>query len=385
MKKITNLSIIVSLSLCSCLYANTLEEAFTNSKVSGELKAQYFDKQDPGDGKNDTISVVGGNLGIVTDSFYGFTAGATFQATQTVSRDIKGANNFLGTMDASGAVLSESYLTYSLANTTGKLGRQYVTTPLLAGSGSRMIKESFEGVLITNTDLADTTLLAGYLNKFQSRTDGAENPGKFANIEDGAYTIYAKNNSIKDLKLQAQYLNIDGIVNANDKDVFYFDAAYNAGFAVLEAQVLDSSNGNVDGTMYGLRASGNIAMVNVTGIYTTTTDDGQVYPGVGNGADSAFTALPVHGGLVTYMANTDTMVAVLASKVADATLAVYVGQVKSPDYNNLGGSDQVDAYGGFVEYAFNKNLSAKVMYENAKFSHTLNDSNALRVYTSYKF
>ena len=80
-----------------------------------------------------------------------------------------------------------------------------------------------------------------------------------------------------------------------------------------------------------------------------------------------------------------TMVAVAATQLAGATVVAYIGQVKSPDDNNLGGSDKIDAYGGFVQYAFNKNFSTKVMYENASFSDTLKDSNALRVYTSYKF
>lgn len=385
MKKITSLSLIASISLATTLGADTLADAFAKSKVSGEIKAQYFDKQSPVDGKNDTITVAGGNLGIVTDSFYGFNAGATFQATQTITRDIEATNDFLSTMDASGSVLSESYLAYTLGNTTAKVGRQYINTPLVAGSGSRMIKESFEGAVISNTDIKDTTLVAGYVNKFQGRTDGAKNPGEFEDFEDGAYTLYVKNNSIKDLILQAQYLDVNGTTSATEKDVAYLDGAYDTGFAILSAQVLDSSNGTVDGTMYGLKASGNIAMVNLTGIYTTTTDDGEVYPGAGNGADSAFTALPVHGGLVTYKANTDTMVAVAATQLLGATVVGYIGQVQSPEHNNLGGSDKIDAYGGFVEYPFNKSLSAKVMYENAKFSHTLSDSNELRVYTSYKF
>lgn len=385
MKKFTNLSLIASLAICSSVYADTIEEAFKNSKVSGEIKAQYFDKQSPTDGKSDSISVVGGNLGIVTGSFNGLTAGATFQTTHILSRDIEGTNDYLATMDASGSVLSESYLAYTLGKTTAKIGRQYITTPLVAGSGSRMIKESFEAMLLSNTDIPDTTLVAGYVSKFQGRTDGAKNPGTFNNFEDGAYTLYLKNNSVKDLTLQAQYLDVDGITSATDKDVLYVDGEYDAGFAKISAQVLDSSNGNVDGRMYGLKVSGNISTVNLTGLYSTTSNKGEVYPGAGNGADSAFTALPIHGGGVTYKANTDTMVAVAATQVVDATIVAYVGQVKSPDNNNLGGSDKIDAYGGFVAYAFNKQLSAKVMYENASFSHTLQDSNALRVYTSYKF
>jgi len=385
MKKITNLSLIASMAICSSLYADSLEEAFKNSKVSGEIKVQYFDKQSPVDGKNDSISVIGGNLGIVTGSLNGLTAGLTFQTTHILSRDIEGSNDYLGTMDASGSVLSESYLAYTLGKTTAKIGRQYITTPLVAGSGSRMIKESFEALLLSNTDLPDTTIVAGYVSKFQGRTDGDRSPGKFNSFEDGAYTLYVKNKSIKDLTLQAQYLDVRGNTSATDKDVLYVDGTYNAGFATIAAQVIDSSNGDVDGTMYGLKVSGNVSTVNLTGIYTTTKDDGEVYPGAGNGADGAFTALPVHGGGVTYKANTDTMVAVAATQISGATIAAYVGQVKSPDNNNLGGSDKIDAYGGFVSYAFNKNLSAKVMYENASFSDVLEDSNALRVYTSYKF
>lgn len=389
MKKITKLSIAACLLLTGSAFADTLEEAFSNSQVKGELKAQYFDKQSPADGKNDNIFVTGGNINIVTGSFYGLNAGVTFQASHVVDRSIEGTvNDFASTMDASGAVMSESYLAYTLNNTTLKVGRQYITTPLVAGSGSRMIKESFEGVTLTNTDLADTTLVAAYVSKFQGRTDGAEKPGEFDKYEDGAYTLYVKNNSIENLTLQGQYLDVDGSTANTDKNALYVDGVYDAGIAKVSLQVIDSkneSNAKSDGRLYGAKISGNIAMVNLTGLYTSTTNDGDVFVGAGNGADSGYTALPIHGGSVTYKANTDTMVAVAATQLAGATVVAYIGQVKSPDDNNLGGSDKIDAYGGFVQYAFNKNFSTKVMYENASFSDTLKDSNALRVYTSYKF
>ncbi|MGA1933532.1 OprD family outer membrane porin [Arcobacter sp. YIC-464] len=388
MKKITKLSMAACLLLTSSVFADTLEEAFSNSKIKGEIKAQYFDKQSPADGKNDNIFVTGGNINIVTGSFYGLHAGVTFQASHVVDRSIEGTNDFASTMDASGAVMSESYLAYTLNNTTLKVGRQYISTPLVAGSGSRMIKESFEGVTLTNTDLTDTTVVAGYVSKFQGRTDGSEKPGEFDKYEDGAYTLYVKNNSIENLTLQGQYLDVDGATANTDKNALYVDGVYDAKIAKVSLQVIDSkneSNAKSDGRLYGAKISGNIGMVNLTGLYTSTTDDGDVFVGAGNGADSGYTALPVHGGSVTYKANTDTMVAVAATQLAGATVVAYIGQVKSPDDNNLGGSDKIDAYGGFVQYAFNKNFSTKVMYENASFSDTLKDSNALRVYTSYKF
>ena len=70
-----------------------------------------------------------------------------------------------GDLDAKGAVLSESYLQYDLYKTRFKGGRQHIVMPLIANSGSRMIKESFEGYFLSNTDLPDTTLSAGWVNR----------------------------------------------------------------------------------------------------------------------------------------------------------------------------------------------------------------------------
>lgn len=386
MKKITKLSLIAALTLSSTVYADTLAEAFAASKVKGEIKAQYFDIETAGmsSTNNDNISVVGGNLNLVTGSFNGLKAGVTFQTSHVLDITTEGANNFAATMDASGSVMSESYLSYTLSNTTAKVGRQYITTPLVAGSGSRMIKQSFEGVTVTNTDIPNTTIVAAYVDKFQGRTDGAGSPGTFDQFNDGAMTLYVKNTSFKDLTLQAQYLDVKGITSTTDADSLYVDASYNFGPATVSAQVIDSSNGTTDGRLYGLKATGNVSMVNLTGLYTQTTDDGTVYPGAGSGADSSFTALPLHGGGVTYVADTQTMVGVAATKIAGATLVAYYGVVNT-DLSVGAGYEKIKAFGGFIDYSFNKEFSAKVMYESADFDTLTEDSNQLRVYTSYKF
>ncbi|MGM0520109.1 MAG: OprD family outer membrane porin [Campylobacterota bacterium] len=382
MRKITKISAAACLILSSSVFADTLEEAFSNSKVKGELKAQYFDRQDD-TGSSDDILVSGGNLNVVTGSFYGLNAGATVQMTHVVSDSDK--TIFDGDMKASGTVMSELYLGYKISNTSIKVGRQYITTPLVAGSGSRMIKQSFEGVTVVNTDLPSTTLVAGYVDKFQDRTDNAGNPGEFNQFEDGAWTLYGKNSSVKNLTIQGQYLDVKGTTSAIDKDALYLDAAYNAGPLTVSAQVIDSTNGNTDGRLYGAKVSGNVGMVNLSGIYTTTTDDGKVYKGAGSGADSSFTALPVNGGDVTYTADTNTMVAVGATQVSKATLVAYYGVVDAEDNTNALPYEEIKAWGGFVQYPFSKNFSAKVMYETASFDTNLKDLEELRVYTSYKF
>ena len=90
-------------------------------------------------------------------------AGAEFQAS-FVGAQNDDNNVYDGDLDAKGAVLSESYLQYDLYKTRFKGGRQHIVMPLIANSGSRMIKESFEGYFLSNTDLPDTTLSAGWVN-----------------------------------------------------------------------------------------------------------------------------------------------------------------------------------------------------------------------------
>lgn len=386
MRKITKLSLAAGLLVSSAACADSLSEAFANSKVKGELKAQYFNVKPLTDGKSDSILAVGGNLNIITDSFYGFKGGVTFQTSHIADISTKGANNFANTMDASGSVMSESYLSYAMANTSIKIGRQYIKTPLLAGSGSRMIKQSFEGVTLTNKDLPDTTLMAIYAGKYQDRTDGAGDPGKFtkSKVEDGAYTLHIQNKSVKDLTLSAQYLDVKGNTSASDKDALYLDAEYKMAGIKLAAQYFDTTDSNVDGSMFGLKASGNVGMFNLTGLYTSTGSDGKVYSGVGSGADASFTALPLHAGSVTYTKDTDTIVGVVATKIADVLAVAYYGQVNTDDTTLA--YEQIDAYGGFLQYEYNKNFSAKVMYESADFNKAaLQDDDIIRVYTSYKF
>lgn len=386
MRKITKLSLAAGLLVSSSACADSLSEAFANAKVKGEIKAQYFDVKPLADGKSDSILVFGGNLNVITDSFYGFKGGVTFQTSHVSDISTEGTNNFANTMDASGSVMSESYLSYTMSNTTAKIGRQYIKTPLIAGSGSRMIKQSFEGFTLTNTDLPQTKLMAIYAGKYQDRTDGNGGAGEFtkSKVEDGAYSILAENKSVKDLTLTLQYLDVKGNTSASDKDALYLDAHYKIAGIDLSAQYYDTTDSNVDGSMLGFKASGTIGMINLTGLYTTTSDDGKVYSGVGSGADAAFTALPLHGGSVTYTKDTDTMVGVAATKIADVLMVAYYGQVNTDDASLP--YEKIDAYGGFLQYVYNKNFSAKVMYESADFNKAaLKDDDILRIYTSYKF
>ena len=148
--KLSLAAMVVAGLASSSFAADTLADAFKNGKVSGELRAWYFDREGSATAAtssvNSDIFNTGVVLGYVTDSFYGFKLGATFQSNYAAFADGSlteagtAKSDFKGDEYGSGAVLSEAYVQYSIGKTTAKVGRQFISTPLVNGSGSRMIK-----------------------------------------------------------------------------------------------------------------------------------------------------------------------------------------------------------------------------------------------------
>jgi len=128
--------------------------------------------------------------------------------------------------DANGVVLSELFAQYDLYKTRFKGGRQHLVLPLIANSGSRLIKESFEGYFLSNTDIPGTTVSIGWVDKYQTRTDKTryadgwfvefeENgSGRFSDFydigSDGHVSLYLQNNSLENLLVQAHYTEVLG-------------------------------------------------------------------------------------------------------------------------------------------------------------------------------
>lgn len=109
MKKLHKISLVASLALITsqAFAADTLAGAFAEGKVSGELKSQYFQKKND-DGKI-SIWTNGANLSYTTGSFYGLSAGLTFQAATVTADDLDNATNdynYNSDQNVSGAVAS---------------------------------------------------------------------------------------------------------------------------------------------------------------------------------------------------------------------------------------------------------------------------------------
>lgn len=395
MKTVVGLSLIASILVTTSALADTLEEAFKASKVKGEIKAEYSDSNFLGQVTSDSIGVVGGSLNLVTGNYYGAKAGMTFQTSHIIDTD--NTNNvFANDLDAQGSVLSEAYVDYKIANTNFKIGRQYIYTPLVSTaidgkSSETLLKDSFEAYVLTNTDISNTILVAGYISKYQSKTDSVGNVGKFNKFQDGAYTLYAKNTSIENLTLQAQYLDENGITSATDKDALYLQADYMLAGHTLSMQYLSTSDktqmsGVQDAKVLGLKATGGIGIGELGYVvaYTSNMDDGAAYTGAGTGTtDTLFTAMPVNGGGVAARANTDTLVGgIIIPIIQNFTTILYAGQSSC---NDIGPGD-FKAYGAAFIYPYNKNLLITANYEHVNVEKMFAENTEVaRVYLSYKF
>jgi len=371
MKKLVKMSCLAALAVVGLQNVATagdkLAEALTNGKVKGQLKSYYFSKTyDNGTAKDASILVNGALLGYKTGDFEGLSLGMTTQFSSVTSDDDE-SSKYAGTMDASGAVMSEMYLQYDIKNSSMKAGRQFFWTPIVGGSGSRFIRQSFEGYSITNTDLPKTKLVAAYMNKFAERTDGAGEPGEFGKTKvglDGAWTIYAKNNSINNLTLQGQYASVSESTKNSDNghNILYFDATYKFDTELkpfIAAQYLLTSydtSGLKDGKAYGLKAGLTLSGLSAYVAYTSVSDDNSVKQGVGSGSIPLYTNGATVDAWSATLSDTDAYKIGLAYKINDVSL--------STAYSNFErtGQKDVDETNFTITYKVNKNLTAQVQY-----------------------
>jgi len=309
--KLSLAAIVVAGLASSSFAADTLADAFKNGKVNGELKAYYFANENASN-ERDSIFSTGIMLGYKTAPLYGFTLGLTAQGSASPFADAGGKADYAGDMWGSGAVLSEAYVAYNIGKTTAMVGRMFLDTPLVSGSGSRIIKEAFEGAAIINTDLPNTTLIAGYVQKFQSRTDGAGNVDEFSrkgvstntasvDINDGAYTAAVINKSIPGLTLTGAYAYAEAN-DVIDVNIVYVEALYEGKIGeigyVLGAQDyynnIDNAGTRDDSiNLYAFKAGLSFKGLNGTIAYSQVSDDvtlaNTIISGIGNGADLLYT------------------------------------------------------------------------------------------------
>ena len=393
MKKIIKLSLITALSvtgLTSTLSAaDSIEDAFKNGKVKGYLKLHYFAKDYEGTATKDAnILATGGSISYVTDEFHGISLGSTFQASHVLSVD-DDSSKYSGDLDADGSVLSEAYIKYAFDNSYLKGGRQYMKLPLVAGSGSRIFKQSFEAYKVATKEIPDTTIVAALVTKFQGRTDGEGNEPTFEKIgTDGATTIYVKNNSIKNLTLQLSALDVK-----DDYMTSFVDAKYNFDVELkpyISVQYYNTNydNATADSSLAGVKAGINVEGVDLFAAYTETNDDGDVKHGLGSSSYKQYTSTTSTSGANAFKAGAETYQVGAAYKFGKLSTKVRHTDFNLPNNEaSLKTSDLKETTFNF-EYKFGgafKNLKAALDFTILDSAAVDQQENDLRTKLVYSF
>ncbi len=119
-------------------------------------------------------------IGVEKELGYGFGFGAEFGAYTDLGLDI--ADSVAGTSSE----LSQLYLTYKAGNTAIKAGRQALPKSLSPWAWSDrtagVLDTAFEGVVVVNTDIKDTTLVGAWVSRYavgnkSERINGDTNKG----------------------------------------------------------------------------------------------------------------------------------------------------------------------------------------------------------------
>ncbi|ARU47754.1 OprD family outer membrane porin [Sulfurospirillum diekertiae] len=422
--KLSLAAIVVAGLASSSFAADTLADAFKNGTVNGELKAYYF-QSDNGKSTED-IFTTGVMLGYKTASLYGLSLGVTFQGSSSPFADDGGKDRYKYTMYGPGASLSEAYIAYNIGKTTAMVGRMFLDTPLVASSSSRIIKDSFEGAAVINTDLPNTTLIAGYVQKGQDRTDYNDSIGKFqkkfatgslsygelpVNAEDGAYTLAAINKSVSGLTLTAAYAYANDIAQLAYAEALYEGKAGEIGYTLggqFYYNKIDNALTNLANTLavtpfaddsitsYALKAGLSFKGINGTVAYSQTSDDdvatgvvngsstdkglhrSELVSGLGNGADLLYT-----DAVIASPGYTRDTKAYLIDLNYDVTAAANVGvRYVLADDNYLDAKYSYSSVYGSYKFESLKGFSLGAQYEHQGKDA---DGDDLWVKANYKF
>ncbi|MBU0721497.1 OprD family outer membrane porin [bacterium] len=250
MKKFMALSAITAglLSSVNVYAAEDLSTMFSEGKTSGQIRMFSIDRTYNGTAGNTTHrngTALGGNLKFETAAYEGLSLGTAFYTTNKIASSPTVDPTLYGIDNNGYSILGEAYLQYKRGNTTFKGGRQKLDTPLAGSDDARMVPNLFEAYLLINTDLPDTTLIAGHVTRFAQGTFGrAYGAGGLVSVTSG-YSAWDASNQVGDFVNMGTYA-----INQETSGVSVVSATY-TGIENLKIQVWDYYAHNILNALYG--------------------------------------------------------------------------------------------------------------------------------------
>jgi hypothetical protein len=217
------------------------------------------------------------------------------QSTGNVGSYLGGTDDLNDITD--GGWIGEAYLTYGIANTSIKAGRQTLPlslSPFAYSENWNVFENTFDAALIVNTDISNTTLVGAWVAGANYNTWGVHNVAAFGHIgvngnpfatqhnltsfnslndDSGIFMLTAQNKSFENLTLTGSWYYASEMF-VDDLNILWGDAAYNADvFGVaLQGGAIMSDAFVDDTTAFGVKVTGAFAGVNLMGAYSTVAD-----------------------------------------------------------------------------------------------------------------
>ena len=161
--------------------AEDLSSMFSEGKASGQVRMFFVDREYQGTANNTThrnATAIGGYLKFETAAYEGLNLATAFYTTngaflKSPKTDYTQVDmTLLGPDNEDYSMIGELYAQYTRGNTTLKLGRQKLDTPMAGSDDARMLPNLFEAYLLINKDIPDTTIIAGHVTRFAQGTFG---------------------------------------------------------------------------------------------------------------------------------------------------------------------------------------------------------------------
>jgi len=292
--------------------AENIEEIFKGGKVSGQLRAFWFD------GERElrmdrTALTLGGILSYQTAPIAGFSGGASFFSSNGITSlthmPESGQTHNLNLDGSSINTLGEAYLQYKGGDTSIKAGRQRLDLPLSNDYYNRMLPNSFEALSLENRSVGNTVLKAAYITGWKYKASDTFVSATYAlGIERDIAVVGAVYTPGPSLKFELYDTYVRDVMNAPylqiiDNAIWKFSdgTTLSGGVQYLsETSIGLQAAGEMDTYLLGIRGSVTKAQWSLSALYTRIGDQslqgsGGRYEKMGWGGFITYTDLQIDG------------------------------------------------------------------------------------------
>ena len=203
----------------------------TPMHAQGQIRMGYITTKEELSQRKSAYAM-GGHFHFDTDRWKGLKIGASAYTVLNLGINQNPIHLNPGFFDANGksfVLLSKAFIEGEWGHTAIKAGRQTLDNPMIDSDDIRMVPNFFQAYTVTNTDITNLTLTAGFIDRMAGWENSID-ASKFVNIgealgtqrTDGVYYAGIAYDDIQNLSLNLWYYHYDDIAN-----VTYAEAGYN--------------------------------------------------------------------------------------------------------------------------------------------------------------